>query len=81
VISGFQSSVRINVGPNYGHLRCVERRFGFQSSVRINVGPNIKWEQAETAVERFQSSVRINVGPNGQRYSYSIGLGSCFNPP
>jgi len=36
----FQSSVRINVGPNRA-LPKISRRFHqFQSSVRINVGPN-----------------------------------------
>jgi len=36
----FQSSVRINVGPNdnIGSLEHLHARF--QSSVRINVGPN-----------------------------------------
>ena len=36
----FQSSVRINVGPNQ-NMATIERLHGkFQSSVRINVGPN-----------------------------------------
>jgi len=39
---GFQSSVRINVGPNCSNPLC--RAYPgslFQSSVRINVGPNV----------------------------------------
>ena len=38
----FQSSVRINVGPNdlYGVPPSFESQF--QSSVRINVGPNLQ---------------------------------------
>jgi len=38
---GFQSSVRINVGPNFFSGADVLRMINeFQSSVRINVGPN-----------------------------------------
>jgi len=37
---GFQSSVRINVGPNEGFHAVATREIVFQSSVRINVGPN-----------------------------------------
>jgi len=37
----FQSSVRINVGPNEKPGRETTRPYKFQSSVRINVGPNV----------------------------------------
>ena len=36
----FQSSVRINVGPNNASTVEVNEKTAFQSSVRINVGPN-----------------------------------------
>ena len=60
----FQSSVRINVGPNVCTPVHATLNAEFQSSVRINVGPN-KWPtRARSALAAFQSSVRINVGPN-----------------
>jgi len=37
----FQSSVRINVGPNFPVRRPFLPPGRFQSSVRINVGPNL----------------------------------------
>jgi len=37
---GFQSSVRINVGPNAINGGARRMMMMFQSSVRINVGPN-----------------------------------------
>ena len=40
--SAFQSSVRINVGPNRILLMDSNGHFLFQSSVRINVGPNFR---------------------------------------
>jgi len=40
----FQSSVRINVGPNSLRMPTAPTRvLPFQSSVRINVGPNGKY--------------------------------------
>jgi len=36
----FQSSVRINVGPNSITGKSTQGKGMFQSSVRINVGPN-----------------------------------------
>jgi len=36
----FQSSVRINVGPNCWACKSSSSEASFQSSVRINVGPN-----------------------------------------
>ena len=39
-LSGFQSSVRINVGPNGMQIEIASHSLAFQSSVRINVGPN-----------------------------------------
>jgi len=36
----FQSSVRINVGPNFDYYFTYFHFAQFQSSVRINVGPN-----------------------------------------
>jgi len=70
----FQSSVRINVGPN----SCEVPDFNvyrdlFQSSVRINVGPNNRQGAPKEGARWFQSSVRINVGPNFQVSSFSIG--------
>ena len=41
VFTGFQSSVRINVGPNEGRGVVDDLAEQFQSSVRINVGPNV----------------------------------------
>jgi len=42
VLKVFQSSVRINVGPNLGATPFYSLfKLLFQSSVRINVGPNI----------------------------------------
>jgi len=60
----FQSSVRINVGPNLLIPRTVIMPRLFQSSVRINVGPNRIEAIALAHQSQFQSSVRINVGPN-----------------
>ena len=37
----FQSSVRINVGPNVAKAQLSRVVEQFQSSVRINVGPNL----------------------------------------
>ncbi len=37
----FQSSVRINVGPNLARAWPAPDGRRFQSSVRINVGPNV----------------------------------------
>ncbi len=40
-VRSFQSSVRINVGPNKENEDGNSEFNSFQSSVRINVGPNI----------------------------------------
>jgi len=61
----FQSSVRINVGPNLSLIPITSHISAFQSSVRINVGPNVySFFLSNIASRLFQSSVRINVGPN-----------------
>jgi len=78
----FQSSVRINVGPN------LPRRHGgkqampmFQSSVRINVGPNSTLLRPRRLWLQFQSSVRINVGPNMDMSEQLAAALASFNPP
>jgi len=63
-MSTFQSSVRINVGPNCGLVLSFSVPRAFQSSVRINVGPNSRSYHNYFIDGLFQSSVRINVGPN-----------------
>jgi len=60
----FQSSVRINVGPNRERKDGKSQATTFQSSVRINVGPNAATRSDTSVPHSFQSSVRINVGPN-----------------
>jgi len=60
----FQSSVRINVGPNLKKTNGGDGQNWFQSSVRINVGPNTRSGFIYLVEGKFQSSVRINVGPN-----------------
>ncbi len=68
-VAMFQSSVRINVGPNSSSGEFRPSSLGmFQSSVRINVGPNRLIAQSEGGKVKFQSSVRINVGPNPARF-------------
>jgi len=78
----FQSSVRINVGPNGGDLRtALIVGGGFQSSVRINVGPNKPALRRASTRRGFQSSVRINVGPNFCTVNVVLTDRRCFNPP
>ncbi len=77
----FQSSVRINVGPNVPFPPHCHYRGGFQSSVRINVGPNKALAGRTPFLMVFQSSVRINVGPNDEKPTITVELCSSFNPP
>jgi len=77
----FQSSVRINVGPNATKSALLLSEVLFQSSVRINVGPNDEDEdEEEEMIAMFQSSVRINVGPN-KDVERIYRVGRSFNPP
>jgi len=78
---GFQSSVRINVGPNPVPMADQHLPNGFQSSVRINVGPNVLRLTELERPYKFQSSVRINVGPNCMILRGSDNNDESFNPP